>query len=162
MGELRAPDGAVRAHEPTDARQHLDMPVLPETEIVRADPAFSGDGRGFGEDERGTADRELAEMNEMPVVGESVGTRVLAHRRHADAVAQRDPRSARGLKSVMRKATEALHPGADFTHGRLRHRFLTCPAKYRSDSLARNPFTHPLRMCFSCSTPVFHASFAAH
>ena len=38
----------------------------------------------------GAADGAAAEVDQVPVVGESVGAGILAHRRHGDAVAQRD------------------------------------------------------------------------
>ena len=54
-------------------------------------PARSGRGLdrgGFDEHQPGPADRAAAEVDQVPVVGEAVDARILAHRRDGDAVAQ--------------------------------------------------------------------------
>ncbi len=51
----------------------------------------SAEGAGhLGEDEAGAAVRAAAEMHEVEVVGRAVDARVLRHRRHHDAVGERD------------------------------------------------------------------------
>ena len=52
--------------------------------------ASADDARHLGEHEPGAAVRAAAEMHEVEVVGRAVGARVLRHRRHDDAVRQRD------------------------------------------------------------------------
>ena len=84
--ELHAGRTALSVHEPYDALEHLDVIVFPDAEIVRADAPFGCHRGRFGEHERRAAHRAAAEMNEMPVVGEAVDARVLAHRRDDDAV----------------------------------------------------------------------------
>ena len=59
-------------------------------------------GSRLGEDEPEAAHRELAEMHEMPVVGEAVVRRVLAHRRDDGAVAQREAAQVQGGKEQRR------------------------------------------------------------
>jgi len=54
-----------------------------------SDAAALFDRGGFHEDDAGAALRELAEVDEVPVVGEPVGRGVLAHRRDDDPVAER-------------------------------------------------------------------------
>ena len=81
--------GAVRGYKARDPRQHLDVAVVPDAEIMRADPAAGLDRGGFRIHERRTADRPGPEVHEVPVGGEAVYAAVLAHRRDADAVAQR-------------------------------------------------------------------------
>src|SRR3954462_12002842 len=57
------------------------MPVVPDTEILRTNPAFRKNSRRFRQDKASSADRTAAEMNEMPLVRVSVDARILAHRR---------------------------------------------------------------------------------
>ena len=88
MRELHARDAALRVHEADDACQHLDVIVLPDAEIFRTDAAFGCDRGGFGEDQAGAADGAAAEVHEVPVVGETVGAGVLAHRRDEHAIGE--------------------------------------------------------------------------
>ena len=48
----------------------------------------------------GAADAAAAEVHEMPVVGEAVGARVLAHRRDDDAVRQRQRAERQRIEEV--------------------------------------------------------------
>jgi hypothetical protein len=73
-----------------DARQRFGVAVAPDAEVLRADARFGQNGSGFAEDDGGTSDGAAAEMDEVPVVGESVFARVLAHGRNSDAVAKRN------------------------------------------------------------------------
>jgi hypothetical protein len=88
MRELDAGHAAFGMDETSDPRQHLDVGVLPDPEIVRADPAVGLHGGGLGKRQAGAADGEATEVDQVPVVGESIGARVLTHRRHEDAVRQ--------------------------------------------------------------------------
>ena len=86
--QLHARHGALRLDEAGDALQHRDVRVVPDAEVLGADAPLGHHRRGFGENQPGTADGELAEVHQVPVAGEAVLARVLAHRRDADAVAQ--------------------------------------------------------------------------
>ena len=86
--QLDAGDAAVFVDEPDDPRQRLDVVVGPDAEVLRADAALGGHRRGFRHHQAGAAHRAAAEMHEMPVVGEPVDARVLAHRRHEDAIGE--------------------------------------------------------------------------
>jgi hypothetical protein len=90
MRELHARHRALRLDEAEDAREHLDVLVCPQPEIVRADPALGQHGRRLGEHRRGAADGAAAEVHEVPVVREAVAARVLAHRRDENPVSQPD------------------------------------------------------------------------
>ena len=50
--------------------------------------AFGQNCGRLGENECGASDRPAAEMNEMPVVRETVVARILAHRRDHDPIAE--------------------------------------------------------------------------
>ncbi len=80
MSELRPGNGAEALDETRDARQHLDVLVFIDAEVLRRDAAAVFDGNGFGVDETGAADRAAPKVHEVPVVGEAVDRRVLTHR----------------------------------------------------------------------------------
>ena len=88
--ELNAGDGAVVVNEGGDLAQLLDVLVAVDAEVGGADARRRRDGRRFGEDEAGAADGAAAQVDEVPVIGEPVFARVLAHRRNGDAVTSRD------------------------------------------------------------------------
>ena len=60
----------------------------PDAKIVGRDAAFGGDGRRFGEHQRGAADRAGGQVGEVPIVGEAIDAGILAHRRDPDAIGE--------------------------------------------------------------------------
>jgi hypothetical protein len=89
---VRELDGGNGAH-PFDksgyAGERLDVAILVNAHIAGRDAPLRGDGAGFDEHERSSAGGAAAEMNQMPIVGESVNGRILAHGGYDDSVAQR-------------------------------------------------------------------------
>jgi hypothetical protein len=70
-----------------NTRKHFNMIIAPNTEIFRADPAL-GQNRGrLRQHQPRATDRAAPEMDEMPVIRETVRARIFAHRRHSDAIA---------------------------------------------------------------------------
>ena len=88
--DLDARHGALLSDESRDARQCFDVRVPVDPEIGGRDAPARLDGRGFGEHQARATYRAAAEMHHMPIVGEAIVARVLAHRRDGDAVAQGD------------------------------------------------------------------------
>ena len=88
--ELHAEFRAARMHVLRDPRDRRDLRVGPQTQVAVTDAPFRRDRRRFGEDEAEAARRELPEMHDVPIVGDAIGRRVLAHRRDHGAIAQRD------------------------------------------------------------------------
>ena len=86
MRQLNTGDGSLPVNEGGDSAQHVDLRVLPETQILRADASARFHGCGFGEDKAGAANGAAAQVHEMPIAGEAVLARVLAHRRDDDTV----------------------------------------------------------------------------
>jgi hypothetical protein len=76
-------------HEIDDALPGTDMLVLVEARAARRDAALAAHVGRFGDDEARPADGAAAQMHQMPVAGRAVVGRVLAHRRHDDAVGYR-------------------------------------------------------------------------
>jgi hypothetical protein len=79
---------ALPMQEVHDPGERGDVVVLPNTEVVRGDSSFGKDGGGFRENKACTSDGAAAQMDQVPVVGETVAAGVLAHRRDSDAVGQ--------------------------------------------------------------------------
>ncbi len=63
--------------------------VVVQAQVGPADPPARLDRGGFDDHQPGAGQREVAPMLHMPVAGFTVNRRVLAHRRHHDAVGQR-------------------------------------------------------------------------
>ncbi len=87
MGEL---DGdrhvGMPAHGFENPRERRLVLVGPETEVVRADATLRDDGGRFDDEETGSREREVAQMNRVPIRRAAVFGRVLAHGRDDDAV----------------------------------------------------------------------------
>jgi hypothetical protein len=90
MRELNSRCGALAMDESRNAREHLYVLVFPKTQILGTDTRFRQYSSRFGEDERSAAYRAAAEMHEMPIRGETIGARILAHRRDDNPVAKQD------------------------------------------------------------------------
>jgi hypothetical protein len=75
--------------EVDDRLERLDVGIGPEPEVCLADPTRRRDRRALDEDQGGAAERELAEVDQVPRRGAAVRSRVLHHRRDDDAVLQR-------------------------------------------------------------------------
>jgi len=73
--------------EGRDLRQVLNVLVAVDAKVLRADSAGGFDRRRLGEDEPRASDRTAPEMDQVPLVREPVGARILAHRRDDDAIA---------------------------------------------------------------------------
>jgi hypothetical protein len=87
---LNSSQGALLANKTGDSRKKLDVLVLPDSKVVRADAALGRDCGCLGQYERRSANRSAPKVNQMPIVREPVDARVLAHWRHDDTVAERD------------------------------------------------------------------------
>ena len=107
--DLNARHRAVRLYKFRDACERRDVFFAPETEAARRDAAFRRNRRGLDDDESRAADRARAEMHKMPVIRHAVRGRILAHRRHADAVAQRHGADGQRLKQMRREVQFIIH-----------------------------------------------------
>jgi hypothetical protein len=103
MRELGARDGALAFDECRNAGEEFDVLVFPNSEILGTDPAFGDNRIGFRKNDCCAAHRAAAEMNEMPVVGKAVSTRVLAHRRNDDAVGNRETTNGERFEQMRHK-----------------------------------------------------------
>ena len=69
-----------------DPLQRRGLAVVPHADVAMGDAALRGDRGRLDHHDAGAALRELAEMHQMPVAGDAVGGRILAHRRNQDAI----------------------------------------------------------------------------
>ena len=90
MCQLNAGHRAVVVNEIGDAAQCRHLLVAPDTKASWRDAPLGHHTGGFGEHQCCATGGEPAQMHEVPVVGHSVLGGVLAHGRHANAVAQRE------------------------------------------------------------------------
>ena len=90
VSKLDAGDGPVLLEEAADAGERLNMVIEIDAAVGGADPAFGRDGGGLDHHQPSAAHGTGAEMDEVPIVREAVVRRILAHRRHGDAVSQND------------------------------------------------------------------------
>ncbi len=131
--QLNTGDGALPANEGGDSAQHVDLLVLPQTQILRADAPARFHRCGLGEHNAGAADGAAAQVHEMPIAGEAVLARVLTHRRDDDTVLQREAAERKSIEK--HRMTVPLRDEFQATRSRG-----SWPAKYASRlSSARNP-----------------------
>jgi hypothetical protein len=88
MGELDTGSGALAVQEIDDAGQRSNLLVLPQAKVAIADAAFRRHRRCLEHHQTEATNAEAPEMNEVPVIGEAVLCRILAHGRDDRAVAQ--------------------------------------------------------------------------
>jgi hypothetical protein len=114
MGELNARADALSVDELRDARKAGDVVVGVNAEIGGGDAAFSEDRGGFEHDEGGSALGAGAEVDEVPIVGESILGGVLAHGGDADAVGEGDRTELKRRKKRMAHDGLCLEKELDF------------------------------------------------
>jgi len=90
VGQLDSGTDALGMDEANDLLEAGDVSILPDTKISGGDAAFREDGGSLKQDEARTTLSATAEMDEVPVVGESVLRRILAHGRDANAIGKVD------------------------------------------------------------------------
>ena len=90
MRELNRRYAAIGFDEIGNALQWRDMCIRPDAQVAISNTAFGHDGGGFSEYQSGAADGHLTEVDEMPIVGQTIMRGVLAHRRDNDAILQSD------------------------------------------------------------------------
>ena len=88
MGKLNARNRALSLDESRYSRKRLDMLIGPEPHILRRDAPLGHNRRRLHDDKPRAPRRPAAEMHKMPVVGEAVLGRILAHGRDGDAIAE--------------------------------------------------------------------------
>jgi len=71
--------------------------VLPESSVLRGDPALRGDGCGLGEDEREASEGLAPKVNEVELVEEAVDRGEHAHWGEDETVAEGD--ATQGVRS---------------------------------------------------------------
>src|SRR4029077_2687258 len=81
VGQLHSSDAPLLMDEPDDSTQHLDVPVVPDAEVVWTDPSLRQNGRCLGKYQSGAANGATPKVNQVPVGSVSILARILTHRR---------------------------------------------------------------------------------
>src|SRR4051812_41550685 len=100
MGQLHSSYASLFMNETDDSTQHLDVRVAPDPEILRTDATFGKNGGCLSQDKAGATNRATPEMNEMPVVRESVAARILTHRRDEHPIGKRQISNREQIKQA--------------------------------------------------------------
>src|SRR5262249_42005200 len=87
MGELNGGNGALLVDETRNGDKRIALAIIPQTGAILGDAAARLHVSCFDAHNAGTADGTCGKMGKMPVIDAAVVRRVLAHRRHHDAVA---------------------------------------------------------------------------
>ena len=87
-------------NETDDSTQHFDVLVVPDAEILGTDASLGKNGGCLGQNEAGATNRAAPEMNEMPVVRESVAARILTHRRDEHPIRKRQISNRERIKQA--------------------------------------------------------------
>src|SRR6266851_2326754 len=95
-------------NKPDDSSQRLNVPVHPDAQVVRTNPALGKNCSGFGEHQSSAAYRAAAEVHEMPVIRVSVSAGVLAHGRNKYAVRKRNIPNRERIKQVSHRVVHFL------------------------------------------------------
>ena len=88
MCQLNAGVRALCLDKVRNTAQGGNVLVFPDTNIFRRDTTFGDDRCGFSDDQTSTTDRTRTQVNQMPVVDETILRRVLAHRGNGNAIRQ--------------------------------------------------------------------------
>src|SRR5947207_9829454 len=72
MSQLHSGDAPLFMNETDDSTQHLDVPIVPDAEVLRTDPSLRQNGRRFSKYQSGAANRTTTKVNQMPVGSVSV------------------------------------------------------------------------------------------
>ncbi len=99
--QLDSGHGAELLEKRRDAGEEFDVFVFPDALIEGRDASARFHGGGFHHDQGRAADRAAAEMDQVPVVGEAVFARILAHGGNGDAVAKCDAALGQRLEEVI-------------------------------------------------------------
>ena len=87
-------------NETDDSTQHLDVPIGPDAEVLRADAPLGKNGRCLSKYQSGATDGATAKMNEMPIVSVSIVARVLTHRRDERPIGKRQISNRERIKQA--------------------------------------------------------------
>ncbi|MCY1557382.1 hypothetical protein D9M68_942300 [compost metagenome] len=71
-----------------DASERGDLRVIPQAQIAVADAAFGDDGCRLKDHQTKAANAKAPEMDEVPVIGETVLRGILAHGRDHGAIGE--------------------------------------------------------------------------
>src|SRR6478672_10190154 len=87
-------------NEADDSSQHLNVPIGPDAEVLRANSRLGKNCRCLSKYQSGATDGVTTEVNEMPIVSVSIVARVLTHRRHEHPIGKRQVSNRERVKQA--------------------------------------------------------------
>ena len=121
--ELHAdPDRRVRANGVEHASERRFVRIAVQAEVRRRDSALGRDRRRLDDQEARARDRQMSEMDQVPVARRPFAGRVLAHRRDDDAVGEAKPADLERLEESAHRAIVDRSPRPGPQRGRCRRR----------------------------------------
>ena len=88
MGQLHSCQCVLPFDEMKYPREHFNVPIAPDPEIIRTDAALGQNGGRLRENKSGPADRATAEMNQVPIVRVAVLAGILTPWRDHDSISE--------------------------------------------------------------------------
>src|SRR2546423_8282330 len=123
MGQLHSGDAPLLMNETDNSIQHLDVPIVPNPEVLRTDPPLRQNGRCLSQDQPGATHRPAAEMNEMPVARVAILARILTHRGDEDPIRKLHVSNRERIKKAghaRRSRLEVSNPNATHEQSSIR------------------------------------------
>jgi len=102
--QLDARHRALRADKLGQFSEGQDVLVRPETEVAGGDPSSRRHRGGLDHHQSNPAHGPGPVMDQMPVGGMAVMSRILAHRRHEDAVAEIQLAESEGIEEACHRS----------------------------------------------------------
>src|SRR5665647_2761036 len=90
MGKLDSRYGALFGDEASYWLEGLNVRLLPDAAVKRADSSFRADCGRLNHNKPGAANGTAAKMHKMPGVGQSIMTKILAHGGNKDTITKSD------------------------------------------------------------------------
>jgi hypothetical protein len=87
MGDLYAGNGTLLLQKANDGRQGVGLDIVPDAQILWRYATFRTYRRCLHQNEACSAHGTTAQVHPVPVSGDAIGSRILAHGGHYDPVA---------------------------------------------------------------------------
>jgi hypothetical protein len=79
MGKLDSRHSAFRTNEVGDSAHRFDLLIAPQASATVCDAPFRLDRCGLNNDNAGPSGREFAVMDKMPIISETIASRIQTH-----------------------------------------------------------------------------------
>src|SRR6476661_3829466 len=98
MSKLNSSNRTVAVNYLDYSRQHFNVSILPDSQILRRNSSFRLDCRCFRHHQPCPSYGSTDEMNQMPIIREPINTGILTHGRNCNAISEANATLIEGLK----------------------------------------------------------------